>query len=173
MYEYTGTPLRPILEEAGLLDDATEVVFTGCDSGIDLGVKHPFERALPVDEALKDGVMLAWEANGQPLLPAHGFPLRLIVPTWYGMASVKWLKKITVIDHTFQGVEQKQVYRLQTSSSDGGRPVRRSAVQLADQAARIPGRDLADALRLRRKGAARRHGVVRLRADHQGRGQHR
>jgi DMSO/TMAO reductase YedYZ molybdopterin-dependent catalytic subunit len=123
VYEYTGTPLRPILEEAGLLDDAEQVVFSGHDSGIDLGIKHPFERALPVDEALKDGVLLAWEANGQPLLPAHGFPLRLIVPTWYGMASVKWLKKITVIDHTFQGVEQKLVYRLQTSSSDGGRPV--------------------------------------------------
>jgi DMSO/TMAO reductase YedYZ molybdopterin-dependent catalytic subunit len=123
VYEYTGTPLRPILEEAGLLDDAEQVVFTGHDSGIDLGTKHAFERALPVDEALKDGVMLAWEANGQPLLPAHGFPLRLLVPTWYGMASVKWLKKITVIDHTFQGVEQKQVYRLQTTSSDSGRPV--------------------------------------------------
>jgi DMSO/TMAO reductase YedYZ molybdopterin-dependent catalytic subunit len=131
VYEYTGTPLRPILEEAGLLDDATEVVFTGFDVGIDLGVKHPFERALPVDEALKDGVMLAWDANDQPLLPEHGFPLRLIVPTWYGMASVKWLKKITVIDHTFQGVEQKLVYRLQTSSSDGGRPTREKAVRAA------------------------------------------
>ncbi|HWT23220.1 MAG TPA: sulfite oxidase [Solirubrobacteraceae bacterium] len=131
VYEYTGTPLRPILEEAGLLDDATDVVFTGFDSGIDLGVKHAFERALPVDEALKDGVMLAWDANDQPLLPEHGFPLRLIVPTWYGMASVKWLKKITVIDHTYQGVEQKQVYRLQPSSSDGGRAVREKAVRAA------------------------------------------
>jgi DMSO/TMAO reductase YedYZ molybdopterin-dependent catalytic subunit len=131
VYDYTGTPLRPILEEAGLLDDATEVVFTGVDSGIDLGVKHAFERALPIDEALKDGVMLAWDANDQPLLPEHGFPLRLIVPTWYGMASVKWLKKITVIDHTFQGVEQKLVYRLQTSSSDGGRPTREKAVRAA------------------------------------------
>src|SRR5215212_5635392 len=131
VYEYTGTPLRPILEEAGLLDDAEQVVFTGHDSGIDLGVKHPFERALPVDEALKDGVLLAYEANGQPLLRSHGFPLRLIVPTWYGMASVKWLKKITVIDHTFQGVEQKLVYRLQTSSSDGGRPVQEKAVRAA------------------------------------------
>ena len=131
-----GTPLRPILEEAGLLDDA------------DGGRLHrprrrhrprrpaPFERALPVDEALKDGVMLAWEANGQPLLPAHGFPLRLIVPTWYGMASVKWLKKITVIDHTFQGVEQKLVYRLQTSSSDGGPPDAGEVRARGDEAAR-------------------------------------
>jgi DMSO/TMAO reductase YedYZ molybdopterin-dependent catalytic subunit len=131
VYEYTGTPLKPLLEEAGLLSDAVEVVFTGHDRGIDLGTEHNFERALPVDEAMKDGVILAWEANGQPLLPAHGFPLRLIVPTWYGMTSVKFLKSITVIDHTFQGVEQKQVYRDTFSLSDSGRPVQKKAVRSA------------------------------------------
>lgn len=131
VFEYTGTPLRPILEEAGLLDDAVEVVFTGHDHGIDLGVHHNFERALPVDEAMLDGVILAWDANGQPLAPAHGFPLRLVVPTWYGMASVKWLKAITVINHPFQGVQQKQVYRLTFSGADAGRPVQKKAVRAA------------------------------------------
>jgi sulfane dehydrogenase subunit SoxC len=131
VYEYTGTPLKPILDEAGLLDDAVEVVFTGFDEGIDLGVRHHFERALSVKEATANGVMLAWDANSQPLLPQHGFPLRLIVPTWYGMASVKWLTKITVIDHTFQGVEQKLVYRRQFSTSDGGRPMQKKAVRSA------------------------------------------
>src|SRR5215212_7278957 len=129
VFEYTGTPLKPILEEAGLLDDAVEIVFTGHDDGIDLGVHHHFERALPVDEAMLDGVILAWEANGQPLLPAHGFPLRLIVPTWYGMASVKWLKAITVIDHPFQGVQQNQVYRMTFSASDQGRPIQKKLVR--------------------------------------------
>jgi DMSO/TMAO reductase YedYZ molybdopterin-dependent catalytic subunit len=138
VYEYTGTPLRPILEQAGLLDDAVEVVFTGFDEGIDLGVRHSFERALPVDEALADGVLLAWEANGQALLPHHGFPLRLIVPTWYGMTSVKWLKSITVIDHTFQGEEQKQVYRDTFGSSDGGRPIQKKAVRSATMPPGIP-----------------------------------
>jgi sulfane dehydrogenase subunit SoxC len=138
VYEYTGTPLRPLLEAAGLLDDATEVVFTGHDEGIDLGIRHNFERALPVDEALADGVILAWEANGQPLLPHHGFPLRLIVPTWYGMTSVKYLKSITVIDHTFQGVEQKQVYRDTFSSSDSGRPVQKKRVRSAMMPPGIP-----------------------------------
>ena len=137
-YEFTGTPLRGILEEAGLLDDASEIVFSGWDEGFDLGTQHFFERALPVDEAMKPEVLLAWEANGQPLLPAHGFPLRLIVPTWYGMASVKWLRAITVIDHTFQGVEQKQVYRLQSSSSDGGRPLRNKAVRSALKGPGVP-----------------------------------
>jgi DMSO/TMAO reductase YedYZ molybdopterin-dependent catalytic subunit len=128
-YEYTGTPLAPILQQAGLLEDAVEVVFTGHDNGVDLGTRHNFERALPIDEAMRDGVILAWDANGQPLLPAHGFPLRLVVPEWYGMASVKWLKSITVIDHPYAGVEQKQVYRLQTSPSDGGRAVQRKSVR--------------------------------------------
>ena len=54
--------------------------------------------------------MLAWAANGPPLLPEHGFPLRLVVPSWYGMASVKWLRAITVLDEPFAGVQQKQVY---------------------------------------------------------------
>lgn len=131
VFEYTGTPLKPILQEAGLLNDATEVVFTGHDDGIDLGVHHHFERALPIDEAMLDGVILAWEANGQPLPPAHGFPLRLVVPTWYGMASVKWLKAITVIDHPFQGVQQKLVYRMTFSAGDAGRPIQKKSVRAA------------------------------------------
>ncbi len=131
VFEYVGTPLGPILEEAGLLDDAAEVVFTGHDHGIDLGVHHHFERALPIDEAMLDGVILAWEANGQPLAPAHGFPLRLVVPTWYGMASVKWLKAITVIDHPFQGVQQKLVYRMTFSAADAGRPIQKKSVRAA------------------------------------------
>lgn len=130
-YEWTGTPLRPLLEEAGLLDDAVEVLFTGWDKGIDLGVEHAFERSLPVDEALRPEVMLAWAANGQPLLPQHGFPLRLIVPTWYGMASVKWLRAITVLNEPFQGVQQKQVYRYQAkglAQDDPGEPVQHKRV---------------------------------------------
>ena len=127
-YQWTGTPLRPLLEQAGLLDDAVEILFTGWDTGIDLGVEHAFERSLPVAEALRDEVMLAWEANGQPLLPVHGFPLRLVVPSWYGMASVKWLRAITVLNEPFQGVEQAQVYRYQQQKGEPGEPVRHKRV---------------------------------------------
>ena len=122
-YQWTSTPLRPLIEEAGLLDDAVEVLFTGWDTGIDLGVEHAFERSLPIAEALRDEVMLAWGANGQPLLPQHGFPLRLIVPRWYGMASVKWLCAITVLYEPFQGVEQAKVYRYQQRKGEAGEPV--------------------------------------------------
>lgn len=130
-YRWTGTPLRPLLEQAGLLDGAREVLFTGWDTGVDLGVEHAFERSLPLEEALRDEVMLAWEANGQPLLPQHGFPLRLVVPSWYGMASVKWLRAITVLDRPFEGVEQARVYRYQQGADDPGEPVTRKRVNSA------------------------------------------
>jgi sulfane dehydrogenase subunit SoxC len=78
--EWTGTPLAPILEEAGLLDDAVEILFSGADRGIDEDVEHAFERCLPVEEALGEDSLLAGEMNGQPLPPQHGFPLRLVVP---------------------------------------------------------------------------------------------
>jgi sulfane dehydrogenase subunit SoxC len=158
VFEYTGTPLGPLLEEAGLLDDAVEVVFTGHDEGIDLGVRHHFERALPVEDALADGVLLAWAANGQPLLPAHGFPLRLVVPSWYGMASVKWLKAITVIDHPFQGVEQKLVYRLAFSPYSEGLPVRKKFVRAAMKPPGIP--DLLTRTRFVEAGAVQLRGMA-------------
>ena len=123
-YQWTGTRLRPLLERAGLLDDAVEVLFTGWDTGVDLGVEHAFERSLPLADALQDEVMLAWAANGQSLLPQHGYPLRLVVPSWYGMASVKWLRAITVLNEAFQGIEQAKVYRYTQSKEDPGTPVR-------------------------------------------------
>ena len=123
--EWKGTPLKPILEEAGLLDAAVEILFTGHDRGIDQDVEQDYERSLPLDEALHDEVILAYEMNGQPLPPQHGFPLRLVVPEWYGMASVKWLKSITAIDEPFEGVQQTLLYQYKQSEEDPGTPVTR------------------------------------------------
>jgi len=123
--EWTGTPLRALLEEAGLLDDAVEVLFTGCDRGLDQGVEQDYQRSLPVAEALRDDVLLAYAMNGQPLPPPHGFPLRLIVPEWYGMASVKWLRSITAIAEPFEGVQQTVLYRYRRSEDDPGTAVTR------------------------------------------------
>jgi DMSO/TMAO reductase YedYZ molybdopterin-dependent catalytic subunit len=123
-YQWTGTRLRPLLERAGLLDGAVEVLFTGWDTGVDLGVEHAFERSIPIADALRDEVMLAWAANDQPLLREHGFPLRLIVPSWYGMASVKWLRAITVLNKPFEGIHQTRGYRYSQSGDDPGTPVR-------------------------------------------------
>ncbi len=123
--EWTGTPLRPLLEEAGMLDGAVEVVFTGADRGVQGGVEHDYERSLPLAEALRDEVLLAWAVNGQPLPPQHGFPLRLVVPGWYGMTSVKWLRGITVVTEPFRGYQQTPAYLLQSSEDDPGVPVTR------------------------------------------------
>src|ERR687897_2475200 len=76
--EWTGTPLRPILEEAGLMDDASEILFSGYDRGLDQGVEHDYERSLTVEDALREEVFLAYEMNGVPLSLQHGSPLRLV-----------------------------------------------------------------------------------------------
>ena len=108
--EWTGTPLRHVLERAELRDDAVEIAFIGADRGFDRGDEHAFGRSLKRDVALSDDVLLVWAMNGQPLLPQHGFPLRLIVPGWYGMASVKWLARIEALAKPYDGFQQALGY---------------------------------------------------------------
>jgi len=123
--EWTGTPLRPLLAEAGLSDDAIEIVFSGIDTGIENGVTQRYERSLTVAEAQRDEVLLVHGINGQPLPPQHGFPLRLVVPGWYGMTNVKWLRAITVVDTPFMGYQQRDAYRLRQEPSEPGAPLHR------------------------------------------------
>jgi DMSO/TMAO reductase YedYZ molybdopterin-dependent catalytic subunit len=123
--EWTGTPLAPLLEEAGVEDAAVEVLFTGLDRGIQGEVEHAYERSLPLDEAARPDVLLAYEVNGQPLPPQHGFPLRLIVPGWYGMTHVKWLERITILSEPFEGYQQAQQYRTKQSEEELGDAVTR------------------------------------------------
>lgn len=122
--EWTGTPLRPLLEEASVEDDAVELVFTGADHGIQGGTEQDYERSLSIDDAMRDEVLLAYEINGQPLPPQHGFPIRLIVPAWYGMTSVKWLRRITAVAERFDGY-QMNAYRVRQEADDAGVPVTR------------------------------------------------
>jgi sulfane dehydrogenase subunit SoxC len=117
--EWTGTPLGPLLREAGVQASACEIVFTGLDRGLQGGVEHAYERSLPRTEALHDDVLLAYAMNGEPLAPQHGFPLRLLVPGWYGMTHVKWLAAITAVDEPFRGWQQEEAYRIE------GEPVTR------------------------------------------------
>ena len=123
--EWTGTPLAPILREAGIGSDAHDVVFTGADHGVEKGVEQDFQRGLPLAEALREDILLAYEMNGQPLLPQHGAPLRLVVPGWYGMAHVKWLTRVTVIDKEFDGYQNAIGYRLRQDADDPGVPLTR------------------------------------------------
>ena len=126
--EWTGVRLRDILEEAGLREDGIEIVFSGLDRGIQSGIEHDYERSLNLADALRDEVILAYAMNGIPLPPQHGFPLRLIVPGWYGMAHVKWLSRISVVDEPFQGPQQR-FYRYRRSHEDEGEPIQRMRVR--------------------------------------------
>jgi sulfane dehydrogenase subunit SoxC len=121
---WTGTPLRPLLAEAGVQPEAVDVVFTGIDHGVDRGIEQDYARSLPLTETLRDDVVLAYAANDVPLLPQHGFPLRLIVPGWYGMAHVKWLRSIDVIPREFDGFQQS-AYRIRQDADDPGEAITR------------------------------------------------
>jgi DMSO/TMAO reductase YedYZ molybdopterin-dependent catalytic subunit len=123
--EWTGVRLSTLLEEAGVDDGAQEVVFTGLDRGVEGGVEQLYERSLTVADATRDDVLLAYACNGRPLPPQHGFPLRLVVPGWYGMTSVKWLQRITVVDEPFTGYQMVTGYRMRSNSDDPGTPVTR------------------------------------------------
>ncbi len=121
--EWTGTPLKGLLEEAGLSPRGRDVVFYGRDRGFSGGIEHDYGRSLVPDKALGDDVLVVWAMNGAPLLPQHGFPLRLVVPGWYGMASVKWLDRIDVIDRPFDGYQQVGSYIYRERADDPGTPI--------------------------------------------------
>lgn len=109
--EWTGVPLSALLDLAGVQRGALEIVFRGADSGSIGGVDGVrFERSLPADRIGETGALLAYAMNGEPLPPPHGYPLRLIVPGWYAVASVKWLTEITVTDRPFEGYFQTTRY---------------------------------------------------------------
>ena len=127
--EWAGAPLAPLLQRAGLRDRASEVVFYGHDSamltirdnpgvqnggttgtttpdesgGLDLTITERFARSMSVEEALNPDNLLCYEMNGAPLPAAHGAPVRLIAPGWYGVANVKWLTQIDIVDQRYAG----------------------------------------------------------------------
>ncbi|MEP7379297.1 MAG: sulfite oxidase [Chloroflexota bacterium] len=123
--EWTGTSLWPVLERAGLSGDAVEILFTGADRGLQKDDEHNYQRSLTVAEVQRPEVMLVYAMNGRPLEPQNGFPLRLLVPGWYGMTSVKWLQNIEAITQPFAGYQQHNTYRYKQDADELGEPVQR------------------------------------------------
>src|SRR4030095_4892893 len=115
---WSGTPLSSLLQEAGIAEDGVDVVCTGG------AMEQYYKRALPVAEAMRDDVLLAYQMNEAPLPPQHGAPLRLVVPGWCGMAHVKGLRRITVVAEPFEGF-QMRAYRLRDASDEPGIPLTR------------------------------------------------
>ena len=109
---WAGTPLAPILKEAGVLESGIEVVFWGTDEGEialqddirDVKFKQNFARSMSLADAMDPNNILCYEMNGAPLPADNGFPLRLIAPGWYGIANAKWLKRIEVRDRRFESL---------------------------------------------------------------------
>lgn len=123
--EWTGTPLAPLLEEAGPKPGTVEWAFTGADHGVEKGYEHDYGRSLTAEEARRPEVLLAYEMNGRPIEPQHGFPLRLLVPGWYGMTQVKWLTRIEALTQPFDGYQQRVAYFYRRDADDPGTPVTR------------------------------------------------
>jgi DMSO/TMAO reductase YedYZ molybdopterin-dependent catalytic subunit len=126
---WTGTALAPLLAEAGIGEGAVEVLFTALDRGVEGDVEQSYQRSLSIADAMRDDVLLVWQMNGAPLPPQHGFPLRLVVPGWYGMTNVKWLSRVTVLEEAFTGYQNARGYRLRQSADEDGEPVSRMAVR--------------------------------------------
>jgi DMSO/TMAO reductase YedYZ molybdopterin-dependent catalytic subunit len=125
--EWTGVPLVEVLDRCGVRGDAVEVLFRGADSGAIAGRANDisFERSLPVADARSSGVLLAYAMNGAPLPREHGYPLRVIVPSWYAVGSVKWLTEIEVLGERFDGYFQadRYVYEWERNGSVEREPV--------------------------------------------------
>jgi sulfane dehydrogenase subunit SoxC len=122
---WRGVALAALLAEASPLDDAVEIVFTGLDRGVEKELEQQFQRSLALVDAAD--AVLAYEMNGVPLPPQHGYPLRLLVPGWYGMTNVKWLQSIELVDRPFEGFQQASAYRMRFDENDEGTPLARMA----------------------------------------------
>jgi DMSO/TMAO reductase YedYZ molybdopterin-dependent catalytic subunit/rhodanese-related sulfurtransferase len=131
--EWTGVPLAEILDRAGLTTEAVEIVFRGADQGHVVDAADPirFERSLAVADAGQSSALLAYAMNGEPLPLEHGYPLRLIVPGWYAVASVKWLTEIEAIGSPFTGFFQakRYVYETERNGTVACEPVRLQQVR--------------------------------------------
>ena len=110
--QWAGASLAEMLKAAQIKDDALEVVFYGTDQGdevvrqgtpLEYKFSSNFARSMPVADAMNPANLLCYEMNGAPLPAANGFPCRLIVPGWYGVANVKWLTRIEVRNSRFLG----------------------------------------------------------------------
>jgi DMSO/TMAO reductase YedYZ molybdopterin-dependent catalytic subunit len=126
---WTGVPLHHVLDASAANGDATEVLAVGADYGTppDATTSGAFARAIPLHVALSVDTLLVLTMNNEPLPVLHGGPVRLLVPDWYGMASVKWVARLAMLTGEYDGYFQRQRYVYE--NRDGTRPVRRMRVK--------------------------------------------
>ncbi len=117
---WRGVRLRDLLRRSGVAADALEVVFSGTDSGA-LPATPRFVKSLPIERALDDSTLIAFEMNGHPLPHWNGAPARLVVPGWTGTYWMKHLTEIRIVPQPFDGFWMKAAYRLPTGAFPGVR----------------------------------------------------
>lgn len=124
---WAGTPLAPLLEEAGIMDEGIEVVFWGADAGDvqvrDLKFKQHFARSMSLKDAMSPDNILAYEMNEAELPQPNGYPLRLIAPGWYGIANAKWLTRIEIRDRRLETLLMGRDYVTVREEEHNGEPV--------------------------------------------------
>ena len=131
---WAGASLKTVLDKAEIISTTKEILFEGADKGEPEPGKETISylRSLPLKDVLdNEDILIAYEMNGEPIPIEHGAPLRLIVPNWYGMASVKWLNKITALTESFEGYFQTYKYVMKGLESEEERPVREMKVKSA------------------------------------------
>jgi len=126
---WAGTPLAPILQEAGVLDEGIEVVFWGSDFGVgevnEVEVNEQYGRSMSLEDAMDPRNILCYSMNGEPLPAEHGGPVRLIAPGWFGVANVKWLDRIELLDTRYQGRFMAREYVTMREAEQNGQTVAR------------------------------------------------
>jgi len=127
--EWTGCSLAEILKEAGVKEGSSVVVFTGADKGVEADQVQHFQRSLTVGDAMLGHCMICYQMNGNDLTPAHGSPVRLIVPGWHGMASVKWLTDIEIRTDDWYGHQMKAYSYARNENDPNMIPVTRLPVR--------------------------------------------
>jgi DMSO/TMAO reductase YedYZ molybdopterin-dependent catalytic subunit len=127
--KWTGTPLAPLLRECEPYKRGIEVAFFGADTQKDevkkIEYTANFSRGLHMVDAMRDEILLCYEFNGQPLDVAHGAPLRLVVPGWYGVAWVKWLSRIEVLDRRIMSKYMAREYVTLRGEERDGKTIHR------------------------------------------------
>ena len=119
---WSGVSVKSILEDVGLSSNAAEILFLGMDFGQEgqNSAEANYGMSIPVEKALDPDTILATKMNGEVLPPAHGYPIRCVVPGWYGMAQVKWVNEIRVLDKPHDGFHQKDYYVFVKPGVDDG-----------------------------------------------------
>ncbi len=139
---WKGVSVSQILKRSGIKGDGQEVLFQGADQGEERGDvgKSSYAMSIPLEKAMDPDTILAYRLNGEDLSPSHGYPIRALVPGWYGMTSVKWVTAVKVVATPHDGYHQSKYYVFQKPGDEDGAPKSRVSTMGVKSLITWPGR---------------------------------